>query len=165
MVEASQYAHSATCWGEESILDQALVQMGCSNTFKAQTWLLRPTRAAVTMHLIRRETFSQTLVWMPMCCSTSCSSICLSRMSSMSMQQVRLCSASVENSVCRLVGASSSEMAEVLPESSSTTGAIRVKGNWVNSLELSLLNTYKWNCVWADWPFRLCSPCTVFLAP
>lgn len=40
------------------------------------------------------------------------------------MQQVRLCSASVENSVCREVGASSSDIADVFPESSSTTGAV-----------------------------------------
>lgn len=113
------------------------------------------------MHLMRRETFSQTLVWMPMCCSTSCSSICLSRMSSMSMQQVRLCSASVENSVCRLVGASSSEMADVLPESSSTTGAVGEKNTCDSTAkQLPSENTYKWNCVAADWPFPLCSPCT-----
>lgn len=134
MVDASQYAHSATCWRKECISDSSFLQMRRLLTFSAHTWLLRPTRAAVTMHLMRRETFSQTLVWMPMCCSTSCSSICLSRMSSMSMQQVRLCSASVENSVCRLVGASSSDMADVLPESSSTTGAVGEKTRVIQQL-------------------------------
>uniref|UniRef100_A0A182QFC8 Uncharacterized protein n=1 Tax=Anopheles farauti TaxID=69004 RepID=A0A182QFC8_9DIPT len=44
-------------------------------------------------------------------------------MSSMRTQHVRLCSASVENSIHLLIGTSSSEIAEVLPDSSSTTGA------------------------------------------
>lgn len=42
------------------------------------------------------------------------------------MQHVKLCSESLENSLfLEAAGASSSDMAEVLPESSSTTGAVR----------------------------------------
>jgi len=46
-------------------------------------------------------------------------------MSSIRMQQVRLFSESVENSCGRLVGASSSDIAESEIESSSTTGAVK----------------------------------------
>jgi hypothetical protein len=46
-------------------------------------------------------------------------------MSNIKMQQVKLFSASVENSVCLEVGASSSDIADVFPDSSSTTGAKR----------------------------------------
>lgn len=46
-------------------------------------------------------------------------------MSNIKIQHVKLCSESVENSLARVVaGASSSEIADVLPESSSTTGAL-----------------------------------------
>lgn len=42
------------------------------------------------------------------------------------MQHVKLCSESLENSLfLEAAGASSSDMAEVLPESSSTTGAAK----------------------------------------
>lgn len=56
------------------------------------------------------------------------------------MQHVKLCSESVENSSFLELGASSSDMADVWLDSSSTTGAVemvKVKRNWIKMWKIT----------------------------
>nr|CAD7404598.1 unnamed protein product [Timema poppensis] len=61
------------------------------------------------------------------------------------MQQERFISTSVSNSTCLDVGSSSSDKGDVLPESSSTTGAERMSHSdtiFLSSKDASSLGTY-----------------------
>lgn len=83
-----------------------------------QVWL--PIQAAVSIDFSRQQTSLLRDEFIPVCLSMSCSSICLSRISNISIQQNKLCSASVSKSACWDKWTSSSDI-DVLLESQSTT--------------------------------------------